>query len=98
MGIMAGLILGKVIGVAGVAWLAIKLGIAKLPDGSTMSQVFGVSFLAGIGFTMSIFVAELAFKGDAGHIFEAKVGILAASLFAGLFGYIWLRFIAKRPD
>ncbi|EQB39808.1 sodium:proton antiporter [Sulfurimonas hongkongensis] len=96
LGIVAGLILGKVLGIAGVAWLAIKLGIAKLPEGSTMSQVFGVSFLGGIGFTMSIFIADLAFVGNPELIFQAKIGIIAASLFAGLFGYFWLRFVAKR--
>lgn len=92
LGIIAGLILGKVIGIAGVAWLAVKLGIAKLPEGSTMSQVFGVAFLGGIGFTMSIFVADLAFLGNEALIFQAKIGILAASLFAGLFGFFWLKF------
>jgi NhaA family Na+:H+ antiporter len=95
LGIIAGLILGKIIGIAGVAWLAIKLGIAKLPQGSTMSQLFGVAALGGIGFTMSIFVADLAFVGNSELIFQAKIGILAASLFAGVFGYIWLRYIAK---
>jgi NhaA family Na+:H+ antiporter len=60
-----------------------------------MSQIFGVAFLGGIGFTMSIFVADLAFIGNEELIFQAKVGILCASLFAGLFGYFWLRFIAK---
>jgi len=95
LGIISGLILGKVIGIAGVAWLAIKLGISKLPQGSSMSQVFGVAFLGGIGFTMSIFVADLAFLGNDTLIFQAKVGILSASLVSGLFGYIWLRFIAK---
>jgi len=94
LGIMAGLILGKVLGIFGVAWMAIKLKIATLPKGSTMSQVFGVAFLGGIGFTMSIFVADLAFVNSPELIFQAKVGILAASLFAGIFGYIWLRFIA----
>lgn len=94
-GIMAGLIFGKVIGIFGVAWLAIKLKIATLPQGSSMSQIFGVAFLAGIGFTMSIFVADLAFINNPELIFQAKVGILSASLFAGLFGYFWLRFIAK---
>lgn len=98
LGIIAGLILGKVIGIFGVAWLAIKLGIAKLPEQSSMSQVFGVAFLGAIGFTMSIFVADLAFLGSESMIFQAKVGILAASLFAGLFGYFWLRFIAKKPN
>ena len=95
MGIIAGLILGKVVGIFGVAWLAIKLKIATIPKGSTMNQIFGVAFLGGIGFTMSIFVADLAFMGNAELIFQAKVGILAASLFAGIFGYSWLRFVAK---
>jgi len=95
LGIIVGLVVGKVIGIAGVAFLATKLNIAKLPEGSTMSQVFGVALLGGIGFTMSIFVAELAFYGNATAIFQAKIGILAASLFAGILGFIWLRFIAK---
>ncbi len=95
VGVMAGLILGKVIGIAGVSYLAIKFGIAKLPKNSTMSQIFGVAFLGGIGFTMSIFVADLAFVGNDTLIFQAKIGILAASLFSGVFGYLWLRYIAK---
>jgi len=95
LGIIAGLILGKVLGIFGVAWLAVKLKMATLPQGSTMNQIFGVAFLGGIGFTMSIFVADLAFINSPELIFQAKVGILAASLFAGLFGYSWLRFIAK---
>ena len=98
LGIIAGLVLGKVLGIAGVAWVAIKLGIAKLPEGATMSQIFGVAFLGGIGFTMSIFVADLAFLGNDTLIFQAKVGILAASLFAGLFGYFWLRYVAKSSN
>jgi len=96
LGVIAGLVFGKVLGIAGVAWASIKLGIAKLPEGSNMSQVFGVAFLGGIGFTMSIFVADLAFAGNEALIFQAKVGILSASLFAGLFGYFWLRFIASK--
>ncbi len=95
VGVMAGLILGKIIGIAGVSYLAIKFGIAKLPKNSTMSQIFGVAFLGGIGFTMSIFVADLAFVGNDTLIFQAKIGILAASLFSGVFGYLWLRYIAK---
>ena len=95
MGIMGGLILGKVLGIFGVAWLAIKLKIASLPQDSSLNQIFGVAFLGGIGFTMSIFVADLAFINNPELIFQAKVGILAASLFAGLFGYFWLRFVAK---
>ena len=95
LGIIAGLIVGKVLGIAGFAWLAIKLGIAKLPEQSSMSQIFGVAFLGGIGFTMSIFVADLAFMGNDLLIFQAKVGILCASLFAGLVGYFWLRYTAN---
>jgi len=97
LGIIVGLVLGKVLGIAGAAFIATKLGIAKLPKGSTMNQLFGVALLGGIGFTMSIFVAELAFYGNASAIFQAKIGILVASLFAGILGFIWLRFIAKSP-
>ena len=96
IGIIAGLILGKVLGIFGVAYIAIKLKLASLPKNSTMSQVFGVAFLGGIGFTMSIFVTDLAFLGNADLIFQAKVGILFASLFAGLFGYFWLRMVSKK--
>ena len=96
LGIIVGLIGGKVLGIFGVSWLAIKLKLAKLPKNSTMSQIFGVAFLGGIGFTMSIFVADLAFVGSETLIFQAKVGVLLASLMAGTFGYIWLRFVAKK--
>lgn len=96
-GIILGLVLGKVLGIAGVSYITTKLKIAQLPDNSSMSQVFGVSLLGGIGFTMSIFVAELAFYGNASYIFQAKIGILVASLLAGLSGYLWLRFIAQKP-
>ena len=95
LGIVAGLVFGKVIGIFGIAWIAIKLKIAKLPLDSTMSQIFGVSFLGGIGFTMSIFVADLAFIGNLEFIFQAKIGILCASLFSGIFGYLWLKSASK---
>jgi len=98
LGIILGLIFGKVIGIAGVAYIAVKLGIAKLPTGSSMSQIFGVSMLGGIGFTMSIFVAELAFEGNPAFIFQAKIGILCASLSSGLLGFLWLRYIAKSSN
>ena len=78
MGIIFGLILGKIIGIFGVSWFVIKLKIAKLPDQSSMSQIFGVALLGGIGFTMSIFIADLAFLGSAEYIFQAKVGIFMA--------------------
>lgn len=97
LGIMFGLLVGKIIGIFGISYICVKLGIAKLPHNSTMSQLFGVAALGGIGFTMSIFVAELAFVHQPQLIFQAKVGILFASLFAGIIGFIWLRFIAKPP-
>jgi len=96
LGIIAGLIGGKVLGIFGTAWLAIKLKIAQLPKESSMSQIFGVAFLGGIGFTMSIFVADLAFVNSEELVFQAKVGILLASLMAGFIGYFWLRLVAKK--
>lgn len=98
LGIIAGLIVGKVLGIAGVSFVAIKLGIAKLPHNTTMTQIFGVAFLGGIGFTMSIFVADLAFAGNDAFIFQAKIGILSASLLSGLIGYIWLYRASKIPE
>ena len=95
LGIILGLLGGKILGIAGVAFVSIKAGIAKLPQNSSMSQIFGVAALGGIGFTMSIFVADLAFINSPELIFQAKVGILTASLLAGTLGFIWLRFIAK---
>ena len=95
LGIIFGLVFGKVLGIGGVALLAIKLGIAKLPKESSISQLFGVAFLGGIGFTMSIFVADLAFAGQDSLIFQAKIGVLTASLLAGFIGYIWLYKSAK---
>ncbi len=95
LGVIAGLIIGKIVGIFGISYLAIKAKIAQLPKQSSMSQIFGVAALGGIGFTMSIFVADLAFLGNDILIFQAKVGILIASLFAGIFGFVWLRFIVK---
>lgn len=94
-GIIFGLIAGKVTGIAGTSWLAIKLKIASLPENTTMSQILGVSFLGGIGFTMSIFVADLAFLCNEDLILQAKVGILSASLISGLIGFFWLKAVAK---
>jgi len=96
VGIIAGLILGKVLGIFGTVWLAVKMKIASLPEKSSMSQIFGVAFLGGIGFTMSIFVADLAFINSEELIFQAKVGVLTASLVSGLFGYFWLRKVSNK--
>jgi len=98
IGIIAGLVLGKVIGISGCVLLARKLGIGQLPEGVTPSHIIGASMLAGIGFTMSIFISELAFKWDGEIVVVAKMGILCASLIAGIGGYIWLRWFTPTPS
>lgn len=90
LGVVAGLLLGKVIGIAGVCWLALKLGIGRLPDDTEFRHIIGVSLLAGIGFTMSIFIAELGFQQHAENLLLAKTGILLGSLIAGVLGYVFL--------
>ncbi len=87
MGIMLGLFLGKQIGVFVFSWVAIKLGMAKLPEGSNWQQFYGVSVLTGIGFTMSLFIGSLAFEDPAIYQYTDKLGILAGSLLSGLLGY-----------
>jgi NhaA family Na+:H+ antiporter len=89
-GIVIGLFVGKQIGVTLAGWLVIRSGRADMPEGVTWSQLWGVSCLAGIGFTMSIFITGLAFS-DATLISEAKIGILAGSLLSGIAGYVVLR-------
>lgn len=95
LGVMVGLILGKVLGIAGFCWIALKLGFGSLPQGTTFSQIIGVGFLGGIGFTMSIFIAELAFIGQPEQLLMAKTGILVASLSAGIIGYLWLKKVSQ---
>ncbi len=95
-GVVLGLVMGKFIGIAGASWLVLKLGVARLPAETSFSQIAGVSLLAGIGFTMSIFIAELGFAGQPENLLMAKTGILAASVLAGVSGYIWL-FLVSRP-
>lgn len=94
LGVMAGLVFGKILGIAGFSWLAIKLGVGRLPEGVDFRQLFGVSLLGGIGFTMSIFIAELAFGTEPQNLLMAKTGILLASLLAGVAGYLYLRRLA----
>ena len=90
LGVAIGLLAGKIMGIVGFSWLAVKLQLATLPTGVYMKHILGASFLASIGFTMSIFIAELAFTEQAELILQAKLGILLASILAGLIGYIWL--------
>lgn len=90
LGVIAGLTFGKILGIAGFSYIAIKLGYGTLPAGTNFSQIVGVSILGGIGFTMSIFIAELAFVGQEENLLMAKTGILFASIAAGIIGYVWL--------
>lgn len=96
MGVMLGLIVGKFIGIAGASWIALKLGFGRLPADTSFSQIAGVALLAGIGFTMSIFIAELGFAGQTENLLMAKTGILVASVIAGVGGYIWLLLVSKK--
>jgi len=89
LGIIAGLVVGKPIGITLMAWLAVKSGMGNLPEGVTWAQVVGAGCLAGIGFTMSLFIADLAWN-DPALIANAKIGILAASLLSGIIGYVIL--------
>ncbi|MCW8928745.1 MAG: Na+/H+ antiporter NhaA [Gammaproteobacteria bacterium] len=95
IGVSLGLVLGKFIGITGFSWLVLKLGVAELPKDTKFVQIAGVSLLAGIGFTMSIFVAQLGFSGREDLLLMAKTGILAASLLAGIVGFIWLYLVSE---
>ena len=95
MGVMLGLVLGKFIGISCFSWLAIKLRIARLPAGVGWRHLLGAAWLAGIGFTMSLFIDQLAFD-DPVLVEHAKVGILFASLVAAAIGFIWL-LVTKPP-
>lgn len=90
LGITAGLVVGKLIGIVGFTWLVVKLGISKLPPELNFKHIIGVALMGGIGFTMSIFIAELGFAHSPEDLLMAKTGVLIASLIAGLSGFIWL--------
>ena len=95
LGITLGLVLGKPLGVMMMCALAVRLGVCQLPADLRWPHIMGAGLLGGIGFTMSIFITNLAFAGDAATINEAKMAILLASLNAGVLGYAWLRFATK---
>ena len=96
LGIGAGLILGKFLGIVSFTRLLVAFKLAKLPDSVNWNQIYGVAFLGGIGFTMSLFINELAFTNEE-FIYTAKVSILFASLIAGLIGSIILIKNIKKP-
>lgn len=89
LGIIVGLVVGKPVGIGFLSWLAVKSGRGALPKGVTWAQVFGAGCLAGIGFTMSLFISDLAFDNES-LIATAKIGIIAASLMSGVLGFVIL--------
>ncbi|HTI09710.1 MAG TPA: Na+/H+ antiporter NhaA [Puia sp.] len=97
LGILAGLVAGKPIGVLVCCWLAIRSKLCRLPEGMNWRHLAGLGLLAGIGFTMSIFITNLAFE-DITHIQHSKIAILASSLLAGVLGYVFLSNAASSPS
>ncbi len=96
LGIIMGLFLGKQLGVFVFSWITIRLGVSKLPNGTNWMQLYGISLLCGIGFTMSLFIGSLAFAQEGlNHAINDKLGILIGSLLSGVFGYIVLHFFCQ---
>ena len=95
LGIAAGLFVGKQVGIFLLCFIAIKLGLARLPDGANWGGLYGVSILCGVGFTMSLFVGSLAFENtviDPNMVFDERLGIILGSLLSGIMGYLVLYF------
>jgi NhaA family Na+:H+ antiporter len=103
LGIAAGLLIGKQVGIFGAVWFAVKFGLATKLSGASWLQIYAVALLCGIGFTMSLFIGALAFPGNQELIEEAKIGVLMGSLLSAMLGYAILRMaplrtIEARPD
>ncbi len=96
-GVFLGLAAGKVVGIVTAVWIAKTLRLTRLPKGTTMHHIIGVALLAGVGFTLSIFIAELAFKDSVELINAAKMGIFAASIVSAIAGLLYLTIVAKHP-
>lgn len=97
LGIVFGLIIGKQIGITLFSWIAVKSTLAVLPAGVSWKHIYGISWLGGIGFTMSLFIANLAFTNDQ-LLNTSKAAIFAASCIAGLIGIFILFFVASKPS
>ena len=97
LGISLGLFLGKQIGVFSFCWLGIKLGLARLPEGSSWAALYGAALLCGVGFTMSLFIGSLAFEEASRTLFDERLGVMIGSLVCGISGYLILRKTLKAP-
>jgi NhaA family Na+:H+ antiporter len=95
LGVTAGHVVGKVVGIGLATWLVVRWGLGRLPEGTSLGQVFAASAAAGVAFTVSFFVGDVAFGGRPDLIEQAKVGILASAVIAGPLGYLWLRRTTK---
>ena len=99
LGIVTGLFLGKQVGILAMSWLAVRLGIASPPEGVGWRQLYGTALLCGIGFTMSLFIASLAFEqGGTAYLGLERLGILIGSLVSGLLGYVVLKISLSGRD
>lgn len=96
LGIILGLIVGKPIGITLFSFVFVKSGLCSLPRGVKWKELLGAGMLGGIGFTMSIFITLLAFKGNLHYINESKLMILLASLASGIIGYTWLNYVLRK--
>jgi NhaA family Na+:H+ antiporter len=95
LGIILGLLIGKPVGITLLSFVAVSIGVCRLPLDLNWKHVFGAGLLGGIGFTMSIFITNLAFLGEAEVINASKMAILLASLTAGSIGFLWLKLMGK---
>lgn len=95
LGIAIGLFVGKQVGVFGFTWLAIRLGISRRPKGASWGQIYGIALLAGIGFTMSLFIGNLAFPSQE-YAIDVRLGVLVGSLVSAIAGYVVLARLGKR--
>ncbi len=99
LGIAAGLFLGKQFGVFGLCWIGVRLGLARLPDGVSWLQLYGVALISGIGFTMSLFIGSLAFDNSGiNRFFDERLGIMVGSLLSAVAGYAVLRLSSRDPE
>lgn len=96
LGIITGLVVGKFIGISGACWLCLRFKIGSLPGGVNLQHVIGASLIAGIGFTMSTFIATLGFDGQPDHLHSAKISILVASVLSAFFGVLYIRMAALK--
>ncbi len=92
-GIVFGLLVGKPLGIFSLTWLSVKTGVGEINSSLNFKEIFGLSVLAGMGFTMSMFIALLSFDDSQQQLLDAKLGIMLATLIAGILGYLWLRFV-----